>query len=53
MEGKFILADIENCCILGLDVMKMYGLTIDVKCSLLGSLRGNVPLFNGKKGLPL
>ena len=45
ITGKFILADIEDDCILGLDLMRKYGLTIDLKHHLLKGPHGDMPLY--------
>ncbi len=44
IEGKFIVADIYDECILGLDLMRKYGLIVDLRCGLLRAPHGDIPL---------
>ncbi len=44
IEGKFIVADIYDECILGLDLMRNYGLIVDLRSGLLRALHSDIPL---------
>ncbi len=45
IEGKFFVIDIYDECILGLDLMRKYGLVVDPRSRLLGAPHGDIPLL--------
>ncbi len=45
MKGKFIVANIHDECIFGLDLMREYGLIVDLKSGLLRASHIDIPLL--------
>ncbi len=44
-EGNFIVADIDDECILGFDMMRKYGLIVDPSSRLLRAQHGDIPIL--------
>ncbi len=44
IEGKFIMADIYDECILGFHLMRKYSLIVDLRSGLLRAPHGDLPL---------